>query len=104
MKFDLDEYHDWRRKHPVRALPRDVEESLVAEVQRLRAVSVMHDRSVAAGEHRERTAIIEWLRGMHKYTQEHDGSDNAVSLTLARTAERIERGEHWRECWRGIEP
>jgi len=34
--FDLDAYNDWRREHPTRPLPRDIEEQIVAEVTRLR--------------------------------------------------------------------
>jgi len=35
---------------------------LIEEVERLRAVSTMHDKSVAAGEQRERAAVVAWLR------------------------------------------
>jgi hypothetical protein len=34
--IDLDAYNDWRRAHPTRSLPRDIEEQIVAEVTRLR--------------------------------------------------------------------
>lgn len=42
--------------------------------------------------------IVAWLRQRRLDTREYDGSDNAVSLTLAVTADRIERGEHREEA------
>jgi hypothetical protein len=90
--FDLDAYHAWRREHPTRPLPRDAEEALVAEVTRLRVVGVLHDRSVAAGEHRERAAVVSFLR----HHAEERSNNHYVEVTQE-AADMIERGEHWKE-------
>lgn len=90
-------------------------EELVAEVERLRAdvvrrqelcdayqseyeaahSALLESEAVARGNAEAR--IVTWLRRRRLDTREYDGSDNAVSLTLAVTADRIERGEHRRE-------
>ena len=92
MTFDLDAYHAWRRDHPTRPLPRDVEEALIAEVTRLRVVSVLHDRSVAEGEHRERAAVVAWLEELSASSLHHD-----PVAELQYAARSIARGEHWKE-------
>ena len=71
-------------------------EELIAEVERLRAQRVLSnedfarsfDLGLAAGERRERAAVVAWLRA------------NREASTLPKTcweADAIERGEHRRE-------
>lgn len=100
--IDLDAYNDWRRAHPTRPLPRDMEEALVAEVERLRALVAFlcacvpptnpSDYGYEVWEERlrdevkrERDAVVAWLRDEY----DTDSARNA--------ADEIEDGEHRRE-------
>jgi hypothetical protein len=74
-------------------------EELIAEVERLRAQRVLSnedfarsfDMGLAAGERRERAAVVAWLRGLRAI-----GQGRELYLVL-RWAEAIERGEHRHE-------
>jgi len=46
---------------------------------------------------RERAAVVKWLRDCDTHCREHDGRENAVSVTYRIAAESIERGDHRRE-------
>jgi hypothetical protein len=87
--FDLDAYNDWRREHPTRPLPRDIEEQIVAEVTRLRDAECLADARVAemhdAAMLRERDAVVTWLRKVD-YPCCHGCNDELAA--------DIERGEH----------
>lgn len=93
--FDLAAYRAWRAEHPTRPLPRDVEEALVAEVERLRAWvaelrahGVSLHKATAAGMDHERAAVVAYLR---RETYPCCGQCNNELATY------IERGEHRRE-------
>jgi hypothetical protein len=96
VKFDIDAYHAWRREHPTRPLPRDVEESLLVEVTLLRfEVGMLQQEArirknlcdgLAAEAEAERAAVVAWLR------EGAGGEQGRVEY-----ADDIERGEHRRE-------
>lgn len=105
MKFDIDAYHEWRREHPTRPLPRDVEEALLVEVTLLRfEVGMLQQEArirknlcdgLASEADAERAAVVAWLR---------EEADAAMEIRFARragdfahAADSIERGEHRRE-------
>ena len=98
MKFDIDAYHAWRREHPTRPLPRDVEESLLVEVTLLRfEVGMLQQEArirknlcdgFASEAAEERAAVVAWLRTK---------SDEWSSGMLDDVSGFIERGEHRRE-------
>lgn len=67
----------WRSDHPARPLPRDAEQWLLDEVERLRAEVEL-----------ERAAVVAWLR-----LAAEEGGDP----WMAYCADRIESGEHRRE-------
>jgi hypothetical protein len=89
--FDLDAYNDWRREHPTRPLPRDIEEQIVAEVTRLRDAECLADARVAemhdAAMLRERTAVVTWLRTL-------DDRWGLGASVCGAAADDIECGEH----------
>jgi len=99
MSIDLDAYRAWRVEHPTRPLPRDMEEVLVAEIERLREEA--HDLRLMVEEaaraenanaedaKRERAAVVAFLR-------EQDASIDFRPRVWP-MAEMIERGEHRRE-------
>jgi hypothetical protein len=77
--------------------------ALVAEVERLRAQRVLSnedfsrafDMGLAAGEKRERAAVVVWLR-KEAVSHRRDGFPIAA-YTMQERADAIERGEHRRE-------
>ena len=79
-------------------------EELIAEVERLRAQRVLSnedfarsfDMGLAAGERRERAAVVAWLR---EWARPTDGYyDMSVRWSVVMEAsDAIERGEHRRE-------
>ena len=101
--LDLDEHHAWRREHPTRPLPRDVEEALVAEVTQLRATAALmeHEARIRrelcdrfAGEvERERTAVVAYLRAESHAA----GASPDEKRILTWVSGRIRGGEHRRE-------
>ena len=78
---------------------------LRAEIERLRAQRILSnedfarsfDLGLAAGEKRERVAVVTYLHKRRVDTMEWDGSTNSVSHTYNHAAAIIERGEHRRE-------
>lgn len=62
----------------------------------LEAVSA-YSEGYAAGERRERVAVVAGLRERSAATREWNGTETAVSLTYALAADAIERGEHRRK-------
>ena len=92
--------------YPFDVLP-DEAAALVAEVDRLREechTLRLWTEEAAAAENanaedakRERAAVVAWLRERHADTREWNEAESAVSLTYARAADAIERGEHRRE-------
>jgi hypothetical protein len=74
-------------------------EELIAEVERLRAQRVLSnedfarsfDMGLAAGERRERAAVVDWLRSLQPHNTE------VVAVYLQMLADVIERGGHRRE-------
>jgi len=74
-------------------------EELIAEVERLRAQRVLSnedfarsfDLGLAAGERRERAAVVAWLRDAA------DTPDSHARSLMLRIVDGLERGEHRRE-------
>jgi hypothetical protein len=90
--FDLSAYRAWRAEHPTRPLPRDVEEALVAEVERqlARISDLVHGYTFARdkGKALERAAVVAYMRGDDTYCEAC--RDYAVS----ELAHGIEMGKH----------
>ena len=94
--FDLAAHRAWRAEHPTRPLPRDVEEALVAEVERLREqrridneeAARIYDFARDKGKALERAAVLAYMRGDDTYCEAC--RDYAVS----ELAHGIEGGKH----------
>ena len=67
---------------------------LQAEIEK--AIQLLEE-DIAAAVAEERAAVVAWLRERHADTREWNEAESAVSLTYARAADAIERGEHRRE-------
>ena len=97
--LDLDAYNDWRREHPTRPLPRDIEEQIVAEVMRLRDAECLADARVAemhdAAMLRERADVVTWLRAeAEAAAQTYTVQAGEWASRVDNMADKIERGEH----------
>lgn len=84
-------YRAWRAEHPTRPLPRDVEEALVAEVERqlARISDLVHGYTFAREKAtaQERAAVVAFLRV--------PSLDRACCKErVALEADAIERGKH----------
>ena len=53
--------------------------------------------TISEVERRERAAVVAWLRDRSAATREWNDTETAVSLTYARAADAIEKGEHRRK-------
>lgn len=76
---------------------------LRAEIERLRAQRILSnedfarafDLGLAAGEKRERAAVVAWLREVERIYEMH--GSRLISSVFRRHTDMIERGEHRRE-------